>query len=96
MPWIQTRSFGDPEVAAAVRTFMDRMPPEYAPSRRAERKLPPAVMDESIVLAHSQIPQAMAHVFGGYAAMLDASLPLTRRQHEMIATLVSSINECYY
>ena len=96
MPWIQTRPFGDPEVAAALKTFMHKMPPEYSPARRGERRLPDAVINESIVLAHSQLPDAMAHVFSGYAAMLDGALPLTRRQHEMIATLVSHVNECYY
>ena len=71
-------------------------PPEYAPAHRHERKLPPVVMKDSIVLAHSLMPQALRHVFGGYGAMLDGALPLTRRQQEMIAVTVSALNDCYY
>ena len=71
-------------------------PPEYAPSGRHLRALPPAVMNDSIVGAHSLIPKALRHVFGGYGAMLEDALPLSRRQHEMIAVTVSVINDCFY
>ena len=96
MTWIAKRPPGDPEVAAALRDTLPGYPPEYAPERRHGRKLPPAVMNDSIVLAHSLMPRAMEHVFSGYREMLDASLPLTRRQHEMIAVQVSVMNECFY
>ena len=95
MTWIQKRSPSDPEVAAAIRDAMVGYPPEYDPARRKDRKLPPAVMNDSIVLAHTQIPGALRHVFAGFAAMMDPSLPLERRQHEMIATTVSVLNDCY-
>jgi hypothetical protein len=31
-----------------------------------------------------------------FGAMIASDLPLTRRQHEMIATVVSAINGCFY
>lgn len=96
MTWIRTRALAEPEVAQAVRDAMEGYPPEYAPSRRHERKLPEAVMNDSIVRAHSLMPKTMRHVFAGYGAMLDPQLPLARRDHEMIAVVVSTLNDCYY
>ena len=96
MTWIQTRPVSDPDVARALKDAMEGYPPDYAPKRRSERKLPPAVQDDSIVLAHSLIPDALRHVFKSFGAMLDASLPLSRRQQEMIAVRVSAFNDCYY
>jgi hypothetical protein len=71
-------------------------PDEYQPSRRAERRLPEAVANDSIVLSHSLIPEALRHAFGAFGALMDPNLPLTRRQHEMIAATVSALNRCYY
>ena len=55
-----------------------------------------AVRRDSIVLSHSLIPGAMKHAFATYGALLDPKLPLTRRQHEMIAATVSAVNRCFY
>ncbi len=52
--------------------------------------------DESVMASHTLIPDAMYHSFAAYAAMLSPDLPLERRQHEMIATMVSAANECFY
>jgi hypothetical protein len=51
---------------------------------------------DSIVAAHSLIPEVMRHMMSGLALLLSADLPLTRRQHEMIATVVSVKNSCFY
>jgi len=51
---------------------------------------------DSITAVHSLIPRAMLHAMSAYAVLLDPQLPLTRRQHEMIATVVSSLNRCFY
>jgi hypothetical protein len=51
---------------------------------------------DSIVAAHSLIPDAMFHMCAGFATLLSPDLPLTRRQHELIATLVSALNRCFY
>jgi hypothetical protein len=51
---------------------------------------------DSIVAAHSLIPEALRHALSAYAVLLSSELPLTRRQHEMIATVVSALNRCFY
>ena len=52
--------------------------------------------NDSIMMSHSLIPQAMYHAFATFGSLLDPALPLTRRQHEMIATTVSTLNRCFY
>ena len=51
---------------------------------------------ESITASHSLIPDAMFHSFSAFGAMMAPDLPLQRRQHEMIATMVSVTNKCHY
>jgi len=51
---------------------------------------------DSIVAAHSLIPEAMRHAMSAFGVLLSPDLPLTRRQHEMIATVVSVLNDCFY
>jgi hypothetical protein len=51
---------------------------------------------DSITASHSLIPQALRHAMSAYGVLLDPALPLTRRQHEMIATVVSALNRCFY
>jgi len=52
--------------------------------------------EESIVQSHTLIPDAMYHAFSTYGALMSPDLPLSRRQHEMIATMVSVTNDCFY
>lgn len=97
MTWIKIiPPDADPAVAQAFAEATAAYPAEYGPVDPAESRLPEAVRDDSITLAHSLIPAAMRHMMAGYAAMLDPSLPLSRRHHEMIAAAVSSINRCFY
>ena len=49
-----------------------------------------------IVASHSLIPDALRHAFSTFGALMSPDLPLTRRQHEMITTLVSVTNRCRY
>jgi uncharacterized peroxidase-related enzyme len=97
MTWIKTQS---PVESHAVSEVLEKLralyPKEYDASRRYERLLPDLVKNDSIMLSHSLIPQAMYHAFATYGAAMDPSLPLTRRQHEMIATVVSTLNRCFY
>jgi hypothetical protein len=51
---------------------------------------------DSIVAVHSLIPEAMRHMMSGLAVLLQPHLPLTRRQQEMIAAVVSVENSCFY
>src|SRR4029077_18754694 len=66
-------------------------PPEYA-----EPVLPIDDDIAGIVASHSLIPDALHHAFATFGALMSPDLPLTRRQHEMIATVVSVTNRCYY
>jgi hypothetical protein len=53
-------------------------------------------MEAGIVASHSLFPDVMYHSFSALGAMMSPELPLTRRQHEMITTLVSVTNRCHY
>jgi uncharacterized peroxidase-related enzyme len=66
-------------------------PPEY--------DLPVLDIDSDvagIVAAHSLIPDALHHAFATFGVLMSPGLPLTRRQHELIATVVSAANCTYY
>lgn len=97
MTWIKIVPGSEsPEVARATEEGMKGYPEEYSSSRRGERRLPPMVMNDSIVASHSLIPEALKHMFAGFAALMSPDLPLQRRDHEMIAATVSSLNRCFY
>ena len=66
-------------------------PPEYAqPVQELDQGLP------GIVASHTLIPAALYHAFSTFGALMSPELPLGRRQHEMIATMVSLTNRCHY
>ncbi len=79
------------------RTYEDLRalyPEEYHTEVSSLRK--PDGTSDSITAVHSLIPEAMRHAMAAYAVLLSPDLPLTRRQHEMIATVVSALNRCFY
>ena len=49
-----------------------------------------------IVTSHTLIPEAMYHAFATFGVLMSPDLPLSRRQHEMITTVVSVTNCCLY
>jgi len=49
-----------------------------------------------IVESHSLIPDALYHAFATFGALMSPELPLSRRQHEIITTIVSVTNRCVY
>jgi hypothetical protein len=63
-----------------------------------QRALYPAATDgpSGIVASHTLIPDALYHAFATFGALMSPELPLTRRQHEMITTVVSVTNRCFY
>ena len=96
MTWIKTIPMPQAlETAGPLRdaylAAMPMYPPEYAQPNPL-----PELANESIVASHSLIPGALEHAFATLGALLTEDLPLTRRQHEMIATLVSVKNRCFY
>jgi hypothetical protein len=98
MTWIKVRrpGSGDPGLDAAYLDAYRDYPVEYSPAAKKGMSLPEAVAAESIVASHSLIPDALRHMFAGYGALLQPDLPLSRRQHELIATAVSALNDCFY
>lgn len=92
MTWIKTVPYAeaDDELRRAIDAERALYPPEYA--------LPTGLTDEAgtIVASHSLIPEALHHSFAAFGALLSPDLPLTRRQHEMITTVVSVTNRCHY
>lgn len=98
MTWIKTVSPAEnPEVGKALQDQGKLYPREYQAESRAERReLHPLVMNDSIVLSHSLIPDALRHAFSTFGAIMNPELPLSRREHELIAATVSATNRCFY
>jgi hypothetical protein len=94
--WIKTipPAQADSELRRCYVDVYALHPPEYAQPVAATSR--PDGSTDSITKAHSLIPQAMRHAMSAYGVLLAPDLPLTRRQHEMIATVVSSLNRCFY
>ena len=93
MTWIKTVAVDESEevrkVVEAQRAFY---PIEYATPVHPT----PDGETAGIVASHSLIPQALFHAFATFGALMSPDLPLTRRQHEMITTVVSVTNRCHY
>ena len=97
MTWIKTVSPAEsPEIAAALQAQAHLYPKEYTPEGQTQMRVSELVANDSIVLSHSLIPDAMRHAFSAFGAMMSPDLPLSRRQHEMIAATVSVLNRCFY
>lgn len=93
MAWIKTVSFeeADEKLKEILMKMRMSYPQEYAtPAPKASS------INESIVDSHTLIPDALFHAFATFGALMSPELPLGRRQHEMIATMVSVTNDCHY
>jgi uncharacterized peroxidase-related enzyme len=93
MTWIKTISASEnEEVRRVVEAQRELYPVEYA------TPVHPTADGETagIVASHSLIPDALYHAFATFGALMSPDLPLSRRQHEMITTVVSVINRCHY
>lgn len=90
MTWIRTIPIdeADEKLRKAIELARAPYPVEYA--------TPVSPGGDSIVMSHTLIPEALHHIFAGYGELLSPNLPLRRDQHEMIATLVSVHNRCFY
>ena len=96
MTWIKTITPADANetLRRAYEAIYSLYPPEY--SQDIPHLKGADGTTDSIVAAHSLIPEVMRHMMSGLALLLSPDLPLTRRQHEMIATVVSARNSCFY
>jgi hypothetical protein len=93
MAWIRTTPLeGEDEAVLKAMTDQRHLyPQEYGqPVQELDQGVP------GIVASHTLIPQALYHAFATFGALMSPDLPLQRRQHEMIATMVSLTNKCHY
>lgn len=93
MTWIRTVSPESTEekLLEVMEAQKKLYPVEYAtPVHPAEGG------GSEIVASHSLIPEALYHAFSTFGVLMSPELPLSRRQHEMIATVVSVTNRCVY
>jgi hypothetical protein len=93
MTWIKTvRMDEDGRVKKAMEAQRALYPIEYATPVHAVNDGETA----GIVASHTLMPEALYHSFSAFGAMMSPELPLERHQHEMIATMVSVTNRCFY
>ncbi len=93
MTWIRTTPLSEAseELLHALDSQRSLYPKEYA--------TPVFPTDDGvagIVASHSLIPEALFHAFGTFGVLMSPELPLSRRQQEMITTMVSVTNRCFY
>ena len=93
MTWIKTVPLGQAseELTKAIEAEKTLYPVEYATPVN-----PGKAGASEIVESHSLIPQALYHAFSTFGSLMSPELPLSRRHHEMIATMVSVTNRCVY
>lgn len=93
MAWIKTIKFeeADENLQQILMKTRVNYPREYATPVESA-----SAINESIVDSHTLIPEALYHAFSTFSALMSPDLPLERRQHEMIATMVSVTNDCHY
>ena len=92
MAWIKTIPFDEAD-EKLKKTMMDQRlmyPQEY------DTPQPAILGDESIISSHTLIPDALFHAFSTFGVLMSPDLPLSRREQEMIATMVSLTNDCFY
>ena len=96
MTWIKTvpPQQADPALQKVYEAIYSLYPPEYR--QEVAALVRPDGTSDSISAAHSLIPEAMRHAMSTYGVLLSPQLPLSRRQHEMIAAAVSVANRCFY
>jgi len=93
MAWIKTipMAEADEPLRRAMESQRALYPIEYAtPVHPAEGG------GAQIVASHSLIPDALYHAFSTFGVLMSPALPLSRRQHEIITTMVSVTNRCVY
>jgi alkylhydroperoxidase family enzyme len=93
MTWIKTVTVDESdEVRKVVEAQRALYPIEYATPVHPT----PDGETAGIVASHSLIPNALFHAFATFGSLMSPDLPLDRRQHEMITTVVSVTNRCHY
>lgn len=92
MTWIKTIPLDEAgkQLLDALEKQRALYPAEYA------APVHPQNGTSGIVASHTLIPDALFHAFATFGSLMSPGLPLSREQHEMIATTVSVRNRCVY
>jgi len=98
MTWIKTipPAQADRRLLEAMEAQAKLYPPEYAIPVESLAEYESEDNGAGVVMSHSLLPDALYHAFATYGSLLSPELPLSRRQHELIAATVSSLNRCFY
>lgn len=97
MTWIKTCPLSESTLLQEILAeSMSQYPAEYRIPVEALGDADSKDEGAGIVMAHSLIPEALRHAFSTFAKLMDPQLPLSRRQHELIAGTVSALNKCFY
>jgi hypothetical protein len=98
MTWIKTvpPAEADEKLREAIRKTRGLYPPEYAGEIESLKVLASRAAGGGITDSHTLLPDTLHHAFSTLGTLLSPDLPLSRTQHEMIATTVSVINHCFY
>ncbi len=93
MTWIRTIPLteANDQLRRAIEAQQAMYPVEYATPVH-----PTGDGTSGIVASHSLIPEALHHAFSTFGALMSPALPLSRRHHEIITTMVSVTNRCRY
>jgi hypothetical protein len=92
MAWIKTIGLKDAELTTELAAVYQ----ELAPHVPAEYRMGDGDDVGSITKSHSLDPAALRTVFGGGLHLISGPSPLSRRDREMINTVVSAANRCFY
>jgi hypothetical protein len=98
MTWIKTikpQEAGE-ELRQSMQRYKELYPVEYRNEVEILKPIAGRAQGGSISDSHSLLPDTLYHAFATLGTLLSHELPLTRRQHEMIATTVSVLNHCFY
>ena len=93
MTWIKTIPLA--EAGDALRQAIESQRALY-PKEYGQPVHPTGDGTSAIVASHSLIPDALFHAFATFGTLMSPDLPLSRRQQEMITTVVSVTNRCVY
>lgn len=93
MTWIKTIPLA--EADDALRHALESQRAPY-PTEYGQPVHPTDDGTSGIVASHSLIPDALFHAFATFGTLMAPDLPLSRRQQEMITTVVSVTNRCVY
>jgi hypothetical protein len=98
MTWIKTvlPNEADAKLRDAMQRYKHMYPIEYRDEVEVLKPVASRTTGGSISDSHSLLPDTLFHAFATLGTLLSPDLPLSRKQHEMIAATVSVLNHCFY